>query len=207
MSNKEKIVSVYIVDDDDAVRDSLLELLDSVGIHGTGFSSAREFLDGYDINSGGCLVLDIRMPGMSGLDLQRQLAESNASLPIIFITGHGDVPMAVEAMKRGAAEFIQKPFRDQDLLDAIQTALENSDRDKGAVNEREETLKRIELLTNREREILNWVVDGHPNKVIAIELGISQRTVENHRAHVMEKMNVRTTANLIKQVLLASPKD
>lgn len=205
MSNKEKIV--YIVDDDDAVRDSLLELLDSVGIHGLGFSSAREFLDGYDLNSGGCLVLDIRMPGMSGLDLQKQLTESNASLPIIFITGHGDVPMAVEAMKRGAAEFIQKPFRDQDLLDAIQTALENSKRDKGVVNEREETLKRIESLTDREREVLDWVVDGHPNKVIAIELGISQRTVENHRAHVMEKMNVRTTANLIKQVLLASPKD
>ncbi|MEJ2177815.1 MAG: response regulator transcription factor [Gammaproteobacteria bacterium] len=205
MSNKEKIV--YIVDDDDAVRDSLLELLDSVGIHGLGFSSAREFLDGYDLNSGGCLVLDIRMPGMSGLDLQKQLTESNASLPIIFITGHGDVPMAVEAMKRGAVEFIQKPFRDQDLLDAIQIALENSKRDKGVVNEREETLKRIESLTNREREVLDWVVDGHPNKVIAIELGISQRTVENHRAHVMEKMNVRTTANLIKQVLLASPKD
>jgi two-component system response regulator FixJ len=205
VSNKEKIV--YIVDDDDAVRDSLLELLDSVGIHGLGFSSAREFLDGYDLNSGGCLVLDIRMPGMSGLDLQKQLTESNASLPIIFITGHGDVPMAVEAMKRGAVEFIQKPFRDQDLLDAIQIALENSKRDKGVVNEREETLKRIESLTNREREVLDWVVDGHPNKVIAIELGISQRTVENHRAHVMEKMNVRTTANLIKQVLLASPKD
>lgn len=204
MNKTEKIV--YIVDDDDAVRDSLLELLDSVGIRGIGFSSAREFLDGYDLNTGGCLVLDIRMPGMSGLDLQKQLAESNASLPIIFITGHGDVPMAVEAMKRGAAEFIQKPFRDQDLLDAIQTALENSDRDKGVVNEREQTLKRIESLTNREREVLNWVVDGHPNKVIAIELGISQRTVENHRAHVMEKMNVRTTANLIKQVLLASPR-
>jgi len=204
VNKTEKIV--YIVDDDDAVRDSLLELLDSVGIRGIGFSSAREFLDGYDLNTGGCLVLDIRMPGMSGLDLQKQLAESNASLPIIFITGHGDVPMAVEAMKRGAAEFIQKPFRDQDLLDAIQTALENSDRDKGVVNEREQTLKRIESLTNREREVLNWVVDGHPNKVIAIELGISQRTVENHRAHVMEKMNVRTTANLIKQVLLASPR-
>ena len=205
MSNTEKIV--YIVDDDDAVRDSLLELLDSVGIQGVGYSSAREFLDNYKFNFGGCLVLDIRMPGMSGLELQKQLAESGESLPIIFITGHGDVPMAVEAMKRGAAEFIQKPFRDQDLLDAIQAALESSVREKGVDNQREETLKRIESLTNREKEVLNWVVDGHPNKVIAIELGISQRTVENHRAHVMEKMNVKTTANLIKQVLLASSQD
>ncbi|MGI9317568.1 MAG: response regulator transcription factor [bacterium] len=198
---------VYVVDDDDAVRDSLLELLDSVGIEGVGFPSAKEFLTGCNLNPGGCLVLDIRMPGMSGLDLQKQLAESNNSLPIIFITGHGDVPMAVEAMKRGAVEFIQKPFRDQDLLDAIHAALESSDKEKSAVDEQQETLKRIESLTDREKEVLNWVVNGHPNKVIAIELGISQRTVENHRAHVMEKMNVRTTANLIKQVLMASRGD
>ena len=195
---------VYVVDDDDAVRDALLELLDSVGIQGKGFSSAVEFLENCDLNSSGCLVLDIRMPGMSGLDLQKQLMEAKSNFPIIFITGHGDVPMAVEAMKRGAVEFIQKPFRDQDLLDAIQGALESINKDKGWIDERQDTLKRIESLTEREKEVLNWVVDGHPNKVIAMELGISQRTVENHRAHLMEKMNARTTANLIKRVLQAS---
>lgn len=195
---------VYVVDDDDAVRDSLLELLDSVGITGVGYASARDFLSGFNEASDGCLVLDIRMPGMSGLELQKQLLESNTSLPIIFITGHGDVPMAVDAMKRGAFEFIQKPFRDQDLLDAINSALENSGKEKHSNSERQQTLKRIESLTEREKEVLDWVVNGHPNKVIASELGISQRTVENHRAHVMEKMSVRTTANLIKQVLLAS---
>ena len=202
MSKAEQVV--YIVDDDDAVRDALLELLDSVGIRGAGFSSSNEFLDECDINSGGCLVLDIRMPGMSGLDLQKHLIESKSTLPVIFITGHGDVPMAVEAMKRGAAEFIQKPFRDQDLLDAIHAALESVGKGKYGVNERQETLSRIESLTEREKEVLDWVVEGHPNKVIAMELGISQRTVENHRAHVMEKMNARTTANLIKRVLLAT---
>ena len=202
MSEAEQFV--YIVDDDDAVRDALLELLDSVGIQGAGFSSAREFLDQYEINSGGCLVLDIRMPGMSGLDLQKHLIESKSTLPVIFITGHGDVPMAVEAMKRGAAEFIQKPFRDQDLLDAIHAALESVGKREYGVDERQETLARIESLTEREKEVLNWVVEGHPNKVIAMELGISQRTVENHRAHVMEKMRARTTANLIKRVLLAT---
>ena len=198
---------VYVVDDDDAVRDALLELLDSVGIQGVGFSSAMEFLDECDLNAGGCLVLDIRMPGISGLDLQKHLIESKSTLPIIFITGHGDVPMAVEAMKRGAAEFIQKPFRDQDLLDAIQGTLENTGKNRYGIDERQETLKRLESLTEREKEVLDWVVDGHPNKVIAMELGISQRTVENHRAHVMEKMNAKTTANLIKRVLLASSGD
>lgn len=205
MSEAEQFV--YVVDDDDAVRDALLELLDSVGIRGVGFSSAMEFLDECDLNAGGCLVLDIRMPGMSGLDLQKHLIESKSTLPIIFITGHGDVPMAVEAMKRGAAEFIQKPFRDQDLLDAIQGTLENTGKDKYGIGERQETLKHLESLTEREKEVLNWVVDGHPNKVIATELGISQRTVENHRAHVMEKMHAKTTANLIKRVLLASSGD
>lgn len=193
--------TVYIVDDDDAVRDSLLELLESVNIPASGFSSATGFLDEYDTEMRGCLVLDVRMPGMSGMELQHKLKERGARLPIIFITGHGDVPMAVEAMKNGAVEFIQKPFRDQELLDCIQLTLERSEREQVRFSRRESIERARESLTARENEILDYIVSGHANKFIALELGISQRTVENHRANILRKMGVRSTPELIRRVV------
>ena len=196
--------SVFIVDDDDAVRDSLLELLGSVGIEAEGFPSAQAFLQHYKPSMQGCLVLDIRMPGMSGMELQQQLVNLQSILSIVFITGHGDIPMAVEAMKKGAAEFIQKPFRDQELLDCIHSALKSSHDVHKRQNKKQKIFKRLATLTNREKEILEWIVNGYANKVIAIELGISQRTVENHRANILQKMRVRSTTDLIKAALLAN---
>ncbi|KAG1650288.1 Response regulator protein TodT [Nymphon striatum] len=174
---------VHIVDDDFAVRDSLVELLDSVGMKGVGYESADAFLAELNPDMAGCLVLDIRMPGMSGLDLQKNLQESGSTLPIIFITGHADVPMAIEAIKHGAIEFIQKPFREQELLDCIQTTMEYCQTIKKLV------LENLNSLTEREKQALELVSEGHPNKVIASMMGISQRTVENHRAKLLEKMN------------------
>ena len=188
----------YIIDDDDAVRDSLLELLDSVGIHARGFPSAQAFLDCFDLTLEGCIVLDVRMPGMSGPDLQQELERRGSVLPIIFITGHGDVPMAVEAMKRGAVEFMQKPFRDQELLDRIREALATDEERREEQQKHAAVIERLDRLTNREREVFDLVVTGKPNKVIAYELGVSQRTVEIHRARVMEKMQARSLADLVK---------
>jgi RNA polymerase sigma factor (sigma-70 family) len=196
--------SVYVVDDDDAVRDSLLELLGSVGVEAKGFSSAQKFLEDFETAMNGCLVLDIRMPGMSGLELQQKLAERGSILPVIFITGHGDVPMAVEAMKRGATEFIQKPFRDQELLDCIHSALESSREKHKRQDEKRQVQKRLDTLTEREKEVLDRIVSGQANKVIAIELDISQRTVENHRARILEKMQARSTTALVKLMILAN---
>jgi FixJ family two-component response regulator len=193
--------TVYVVDDDDAVRDSLLELMESMGIPVEGFDSAASFLDHFDPALEGCLVLDIRMPGMSGMELQARLTELGSRLPIIFITGHGDVPMAVEAMKNGAIEFIQKPFRDQELLDCIQGALEKSEQERQRYQLMESVERGLQSLTVREREILDHIVDGHANKFIALELGISQRTVENHRARILRKMGVRSTPELIRLVV------
>lgn len=195
---------VYIVDDEDDVRDALLELLDSVGIKATSFSSADQFMAEFNPKMAGCLVLDIRMPGMSGLELQKQLYEMDSTLPIIFITGHADVPMAIEAMKRGAVEFIQKPFREQALLDSINTAMENARQSLTHNIEKKQALERLNSLTEREREALVLISDGHPNKVIADKMGISQRTVENHRANLLEKMKAKSIAALIKLSLLAN---
>ena len=193
--------TVYVVDDDDAVRDSLLELMESMGIRAAGFDSAASFLDHFDPSLEGCLVLDIRMPGMSGMELQARLKELGSRLPIIFITGHGDVPMAVEAMKNGAIEFIQKPFRDQELLDCIQGALEKAEQERQRHQLVESVESGLQSLTARELEILEHIVDGHANKFIALELGISQRTVENHRARILRKMGVRSTPELIRLVV------
>ena len=199
-----KQATVYIVDDDEAVRDSLSLLLKSVGIPNKTFENATAFLAAGADPHAGCLVLDIRMPGLSGLELQQKLKESGNTLPIIFITGHGDIPMAVEAMKQGAVEFIQKPFREQDLLDCINRALqENSAQQTGQV-EIQQIRERLATLTPREREVMQMVVDGKANKVIAFDLGLSQRTVEIHRAHVMEKMGVRALADLVTMVIAAS---
>jgi two-component system response regulator FixJ len=178
--------TIFVVDDDAAVRDALKLLLRSVGHAVETFGSAQEFLDAYGEDRAGCLVLDIRMPGMSGLELQQKLNEKHSILPIIFITGHGDVPMAVEAMQAGAVDFIQKPFRDQDLIDRINQALEKDSSNRAALGERNDIRRRLETLTPREREVLDLVVHGKANKVIAGDLKLSQRTVEIHRARVME---------------------
>jgi two-component system, LuxR family, response regulator FixJ len=193
--------SIFVVDDDSAVRDSLKLLLRSVGQAVETYGSGQEFLDGYNDDRAGCLVLDIRMPGMSGLELQQKLNERHSILPIIFITGHGDVPMAVEAMQAGAVDFIQKPFRDQDLIDRINQALEKDNNNRAALGERNDIRRRLETLTPREREVLDLVVHGKANKVIAGDLKLSQRTVEIHRARVMEKMQASSLAHLVRMVL------
>ncbi len=195
---------VHIVDDDDAVRDALLELLDSVGMKGVGFQSADDFLVDLNANIAGCLLLDIRMPGMSGLDLQKKLHEMGSTLPIIFITGHADVPMAIEAMKYGAVEFIEKPFREQELLDCVNSAMKNARESYDRNVEKKQIQDRLNSLTVREKEALELLSEGYPNKVIADKMGISQRTVENHRANLLEKMEAKSTAALIKLLLLAN---
>jgi two-component system response regulator FixJ len=193
--------TIFVVDDDAAVRDALKLLLRSVGQAVETFSSGQEFIDAYSEDRPGCLVLDIRMPGMSGLELQQKLNERHSILPIIFITGHGDVPMAVEAMQAGAVDFIQKPFRDQDLIDRINQALEKDNNNRAALGERNDIRRRLETLTPREREVLDLVVHGKANKVIAGDLKLSQRTVEIHRARVMEKMQASSLAHLVRMVL------
>lgn len=195
--------TVFIVDDDPAIRIAMQALMDSVGLAHEIFASGNEFLDGLDDQRPGCLVLDIRMPGLGGLELQEELIRRGNSLPVIFITGHGDVPMAVEAMQKGAVDFIQKPFRDQDLLDRISEAL-RTDKERRQERERHARVaERVDRLTNREKEVFELVVTGKPNKIIAYELGVSQRTVEIHRARVMEKMQARSLADLVKMHIAA----
>ena len=184
-----KEATVFIVDDDQGIRHAMGLLMRSVGLRHEVYSSANEFLEGHDGSENGCLVLDIRMPGMGGLELQDKLLEMQSAIPIIFITGHGDIPMAVEAMQKGAVDFIQKPFRDQELLDRIADALDAASRKQTERAKKSEVRDRINALTNREREVLELVVTGKPNKIIAHELGVSQRTIEIHRARVMEKMS------------------
>lgn len=189
---------IHIVDDDDGMRRALSLLLGTVGYETAAYAGPTEFLARFKPDDPGCLVLDIRMPEMSGLEVQQQLNRMGCVLPIIFITGHGDVPMAVQAMKAGAFEFIQKPFRDQDLLDKINQALRHDAENRVGVARRAEVLRRMESLTPRERQVMDMVVEGGANKVIAIDLGLSERTVEIHRAKVMEKMGARTVAHLVK---------
>ena len=193
--------TVFIVDDDDAVRSSLRLLLKSVGLQATAFPSARDYLAAWDPDQPGCLVLDVRMPGMSGLELQEELNRRGAIVPVIFITGHGDIPMAVEAMQHGAFDFLQKPFRDQDLIDRIQKATERDAANRAQLREKEQIRIRYESLTPREREVLTLVTAGKANKVMAGDLGVSQRTVEIHRARVMEKMHAASLAQLVRMVM------
>jgi RNA polymerase sigma factor (sigma-70 family) len=190
--------TVYIVDDDQAIRHAMELLMRSVGLDYEIFHSGDDFLTDHTNDRAGCLVLDIRMPGLGGLELQEKLNEMGSTLPIIFITGHGDVPMAVEAMQKGAVDFIQKPFRDQELLDRIGEALKADQERRSAREEQAEIQSRVDKLTNRERQVLDLVVTGKPNKVIAYELGVSQRTVEIHRARVMEKMEAKSLADLVR---------
>jgi len=195
---KEADAVVFVVDDDAAMRRSLDNLVRSVGLRVEAFASAQEFLRRKLPEAPSCLVLDVRLPGPSGLELQRRMAETGLPIPIIFITGHGDVPMSVRAMKAGAVEFLTKPFRDQDLLDAIQQALE---RDRGARRQRaelDELRRRFESLTRREREVMGLVVAGRLNKQIAVEVGSSETTVKIHRHQVMEKMAAASLADLVR---------
>jgi FixJ family two-component response regulator len=193
--------TVFVVDDDEGVRNSLRFLLKSVGLATQALASASEFLDTYKPNQRGCLVLDVRMPGMSGLELQQQLNLRGAVIPVIFITGHGDIPMAVEAMQQGAFDFLQKPFRDQDLIDRIQRALERDGRNRAALDQHTRIRERLDSLTPREREVLTLMTRGQPNKIMAAELGVSQRTVEIHRARVMEKSGAASLAQLVRMVM------
>lgn len=193
-----KIPTVYVVDDDDGMRRALTLLLNTVGYETAAFSTPKDFLDRFKADAAGCLILDIRMPGVSGLELQQHLNRMGSMLPVIFITGHGDVPMAVQAMKDGAFEFLQKPFRDQDLLDRVNHALERDKENRSTLALRVDVLHRFESLTAREKQVMGLVVDGAANKVTAIDLGLSERTVEIHRAKVMEKMGARSVAHLVK---------
>ena len=192
---------IYIVDDDDGMRRALTVLMTAVGYQPEAFARPAEFLSKYDANQAGCLVLDVRMPEMSGLEVQQQLNRAGAMLPVIFMTGHGDIPMAVQAMKDGAFDFLQKPFRDQELLDRINAALKQDAQNRESVDRLADLRQRAESLTPREREVMGHVVDGKANKVIAIDLGLSERTVEIHRANVMEKMAARSVAHLVKMHL------
>lgn len=203
MNHTNQQSTVYIVDDDQAIRHAMEMLMRSVGLDYEIFHSGNDFLASHTNDRAGCLVLDIRMPGLGGLELQDKLNEMGSTLPVIFITGHGDVPMAVEAMQKGAVDFIQKPFRDQELLDRIGEAVKADQEKRTAREEQHAVRERIEKLTNREREVLDLVVTGKPNKVIAYELGVSQRTVEIHRARVMEKMEAKSLADLVRMHMAA----
>lgn len=193
--------TVFIVDDSDDVREALKLLLESVGLVVKEFSSAQEYLDQFDINTPGCLILDVRMPGISGLELQARLQAERICPPIIIITGHGDVQMAVRAMQAGAMNFFEKPFNDQELLDSIYRAIELDAKQRGAALQQEDIQNRLSSLTKREREVLELVVKGIKNKVIGDELCVSQSTVEAHRKKVMEKMQADSISSLMRMII------
>ena len=198
---------VYVIDDDEAVRDSLRFLLNTAGLVAQTYESATSFLNHLPRVKAGCIVTDVRMPGLSGLDLLRRLKELHSAVPVIVITGHGDVPLAVEAMKSGAADFLEKPFNDEALLAAVNVAL----RDQGASAKRDAdrvgVMDRLATLTARERQVLEGLVAGHPNKTIAFDHGISPRTVEIYRANVMSKMQATSLSDLVRMALIAGMLD
>ena len=196
--------TVFIVDDDPAMRDSLGFLIGSVGRHVETYASAEEFLAAYDNERPGCVVLDVRMPGLSGLELMEKMNEDRFAPPVVLITGHGDIPMAVRALKAGAFDFIEKPFSDQVLLERIQQALQLDTVDRASERDRADIERRSTRLTSRENQVFELVVAGKPNKVVASDLGISQKTVEVHRAHVMEKMRAESFADLVKMAVVLS---
>ncbi len=193
---------VFVVDDDEAVRQSTAWLIESIGLKVIPYTCADEFLENYNKESG-CIVMDVRMPGMSGLEAQEEMKTRDMTLPLIFITGHGDVPMAVRALKRGAFDFIEKPFNDQLLLDAVQRGLKSNNEAMESLIQNESIDKRIASLTPREHEVMMRVTEGKPNKVIAHELNVSIKTVEVHRARMMEKMEASSVAQLVKTTIQA----
>ncbi len=194
---------VFIVDDDASVRDSLRWLIESVQLKVLSFNSAQEFLDGYENQQTGCVVLDVRMPGISGLDLQEELRQQGFVLPVIIITGHADVPMAVRAFKSGAFDFIEKPFNDQHLIDRIQQAIEKSRSQKVNIQRQQEAGNRLKKLSSREKQVLDCIVAGSSNKTMARELEISVKTIETHRANLMSKMKAGSVSELVRIALLA----
>ena len=196
--------TIYVVDDDEAMRDALSALLRSVGLPVVTFDSAAGFLDAFDPDRAGCLLLDVRMPGMSGLDLQRHLGDRHSDLPILLISGHADVPMAVEAMKRGAVDFIEKPIQSDVLLDRVRACLEQDARRRFQQAECAAVQARIDSLTAREREVAELIAEGLPNKTIAAQLGISVKTLDVHRSHILAKLQLRTNAELVRVMLSAN---
>jgi RNA polymerase sigma factor (sigma-70 family) len=191
---------VFVVDDDPSVRSSLKFLLSSVGLQVEGFESAETFLQRKPPDAPSCLVLDVRLRGLSGLDFQRELAARNIRIPIVFVTGHGDIPMSVRAMKAGAIEFLTKPYRDQDLLDAVRIALERDRTRREQEKDLTDLRQRFDSLTPREQEVISMVVSGMLNKQIARQLGTAENTVKVHRSRAMEKMNARSFADLVRMI-------
>jgi len=198
-------ITVFIVDDDEEVRDSLKLLIESVGLETETFDSAQSYLDNFDGSRSGCLILDVRMKGMSGLTLQEQLSKKPICPPIIIITGHGDVQMAVRAVKAGASEFLEKPFNEQELLDSIHVAIERDAEQRGRASRLAEIQSKVDNLTDREKEVMELIVTGMQNKNIASELHISQSTVEAHRSKVMDKMEARTLSDLMRMIISLRP--
>lgn len=198
MSDHDPEQLIYVIDDDEAVRDSMGMLLESADLPYRCFSSADSFFAEHDGSQRGCLILDIRMPGMTGIELQQKLTQMGSSLPIIFITGHGDVPMAVEAMRRGALDFLRKPVNEENFLERVTHALDQESGHWHQKLDRDQAQQRIESLTEREHEVFLLVAEGQANKAVASELGISERTVEVHRAQVMKKLDARTLAQLVR---------
>jgi FixJ family two-component response regulator len=192
------VPTVFIIDDDAGMRESIHDLVDSVGLHAKSFATALEFLSGEWRDGPGCLVLDVRLPDTSGLDLQQELSRAGARIPIIFITGHADIPMTVKAMKSGAVEFLTKPFREQDLLDVIHRALRHDREVREEQNQFAELRKRCSTLSAREHEVMSLVVSGMLNKQIAAELGASETTVKIHRGRVMQKMQAKSLPDLVR---------
>jgi len=193
--------TVFLVDDDASVRRALARLIKSAGHQVQAFASAQEFLGTpAGVEATGCLVLDVRMPGLTGMDLQRELQSKNHNLPIVFITGHGDIPMSVKAMKAGAVDFLPKPVKDTDLLRAIEQALARAAHARAARKELEDIQRRVEKLTSREREVMGFVAKGMANKMIAFELGTVEKTIKVHRARIMRKMQVQSLADLVRAV-------
>jgi FixJ family two-component response regulator len=192
------VPTVFIIDDDGGVRQAIHDLVESVGLRAESFATGEEFLGKKHTERPSCLVLDVRLPQMSGLDFQRRLAETGTQIPIIFITAHGDIPMSVRALKSGAVEFLTKPFRDQDLLDAIQQALERDRTAQEQQTEIHDLQGRYHALTVREREVMTLVVSGMLNKQIASEIGASEATVKVHRGHVMQKMHAGSVVDLVR---------